>query len=299
MRVSKWGGLAGALAALLGAGAMAPAPVHAQDREPIIRALEIAGRGARIGVTVRDIDADESKQGKSGATGVVVDVVEPGGPADKAGMKAGDAITEFDGERIRSVVQFSRVVQETPAGRSVPAALSRGGQRVTVAVTPEQRSFSDDFGARLLDLPRAARAPRPPTPPAAPRTPRPPALLDPDMRFDMPGILRQGSGRRLGITLESIDDQLAEYFGVKEGVLVKSVQDGSSAQKAGIKAGDVITGINGTKVYDASDVNRAVERLEANGEYTVEIVREKKTQSLKGKVEPRDARGRTRTRAIL
>jgi len=82
-------------------------------------------------------------------------------------------------------------------------------------------------------------------------------------------------------------------------VLVKSVVDGSAAHKAGLKAGDVITGINGSKVYDAADLNRLIERVDANGEFAAEIVREKKTQSVKGKLETPETRPRARTRTIL
>ena len=283
MTVSRWGALAGAL--VLAAGAGAPVPVSAQDREGVARAFEIIGRGSRIGVSVEDLDDADAKQAKAG---VRVETVSPDGPADKAGIKVGDTITEFDGERVRSTLQFSRLVMETPPSRQVAVTLSRAGQRVSVNLTPERRSFSDDFGVRMLDMPRAV-----PARPLTPRPARPPvALPEP---FDLPGFQRFGSGRRLGITVESVDDQLAEYFGVKEGVLVKSVQDGSAAQKAGVKAGDVITGINGSKVYDASDLNRAIDRLETSGEFTAEIVRDKKTQSLKGKIEPRETRPRTRT----
>jgi putative serine protease PepD len=80
---------------------------------------------------------------------------------------------------------------------------------------------------------------------------------------------------------------------------VKSVQEGSAAQKAGIKAGDVITAINGAKVYESSDVNRAVERLETGAEFTLEVVRDKKTQSLKGKIEQPESRRRSGIRTIL
>jgi serine protease Do len=107
------------------------------------------------------------------------------------------------------------------------------------------------------------------------------------------------SGRRLGVTIESLDSQLAEYFGVKDGVLVKSVADGSSAQKAGLKAGDVITSINGTHVSETSDVNRALDRLENTGEFTLDVVRDRKPQTLKGKLEARDTRVRTRVRTII
>jgi serine protease Do len=291
MTLSRWGALAGAL--ILAAGAGTPAPLYAQNRDSVSRAFEFIGRGAQIGVTVEDLDDADAKQARSG---VRVDTVTPEGPADKAGIKSGDTITEFDGERVRSTLQFSRLVQETPPGRQVAVALLRGGQRTNVTVSPERRTWSDDFGVRMLDVPRSTRIPAP----ARPLTPRPP--LPPSVRpdvFDLPGMLRPGSGRRLGVTVEGIDDQLAAYFGVKEGVLVKSVLDDSAAQRAGLKAGDVITAINGSKVYDASDLNRALERVEGGAEFTAEIVRDKKTQSVKGKLEARDTRARARARTIL
>lgn len=278
MTVSRWGTLAGAL--LLAAPVTAPVPASAQDTEPIVRAFEFAGRGARIGVTVAEIEGDDAKQPKAG---VVVEVVSPGLPGEKAGMKTGDVITEFDGERVRSVIQFSRLVQETPPGRSVAVVLSRGGQRMTVNVTPESRSISDDFNMRLLDLPRAARIAPTPTPPAVPLA-------------VSPRLSGFGRGGRLGVTVESVDDQLAEYFGVKEGVLVKSVTADSVAQKAGLKAGDVITAINGSKVYELSDVSRLINRVEGDGSFTVDVMRDKKPLSLKGKVELPETRPRARAR---
>jgi len=288
MNAFKWGSLAGGLALVVVTAA--PAPAVAQDREPMIRAFDALGRGAQIGATVTDVEGNDAKQPKAG---VMVETVTPGGPADKAGVKAGDTITEFDGERVRSVMQFSRLVRETAPGSSVSTALSRGGQKVTVTITPEHRSLSDDFTFRYMDIPRVAPTPRTPTPPAVPRAVRP---FDDGAMTLLRGF---GSGRRLGITTESIDDQFAEYFGVKEGVLVKSVLDGSVAQKAGLKAGDVITSVNGTKVYDTSDVNRAMERLEASGDFTIEVMRDKKPQTLKGKLERRDTRVRTRVQTIL
>ena len=283
MTAIRWGALAGALVVVAGAGA--PAPVLAQDSTSLTRAFQFVGRGSHLGISVEDLDDADVKQTKGG---VKVETVTPDGPADTAGIKAGDTITDFDGERVRSTMQFSRLVQETPAGRQVAVALSRAGQRMNVTVTTEQRGWSDDFGVRMLDVPRAVR----PAVPRPPATPRPPAAL-PEF-FDTP-FMRPAGGRRLGVTVEGLDEQLAEYFGVKDGVLVKSVLADSAAQKAGIKAGDVITAINGSKVYDASDLNRALDRLESTGEFTAEIVRDKKTQSLKGKVEPRVSRSRVRT----
>jgi len=282
MIVKNWGALA---AALTLAGLTAPAPLLAQDSEPLLRAFEMVGRGAQVGVAESDISAEDAKQ----KSGVIVDTVSPDSPADKAGIKAGDAITEFDGERVRSVRQFTRLVQETNPGRAVPVTLSRGGQRVTVTVTPEQRS---DRLTRLLDVPGFYRGstPMPPRPPGTPRA------VVPEMR--VPGMLRLFGNRGLGLTIESLDDQLAEYFGVKEGVLVKSVLADSVAAKAGLKAGDVITAFDGRKIYETSDLTRAIERVGTSGDFTVEVMRDKKAQTLKGKIEPRETT-RARSRTIL
>jgi serine protease Do len=292
MKSSNWGALA---AAVVLAGLTAPPAAYAQGREPLVRALDIA-RGAYIGVTVHDADSTDAKEPTAG---VVIEVVTPGSPADKAGMKVGDAITEFDGERVRSTLQFSRLVRETPAGRSVQVILSRGGQRVPVTVTPDRSTFGDDFTMRLLDTPRARLAipPAPPEPPAAPRAPRPPAFASPGFPLDLFGRVRNTG--RLGITIEDLDTQLAEYFGVKDGVLVKSVGEDSFAAKAGLKAGDVITSINGRHVYDSSDITRALDRVENNGEVSLDVTRDRKTQTLKGKLETRETRSRTRVRTTV
>lgn len=297
MKVLNWGALAGAV--VLAAVTSPVAVVHAQTT--VLRAVE-AGRGARIGASVTTDDAIDNKEAKAG---VSLETVDPGGPADKAGMKAGDVVTDFDGECVRSLRQFLRLVQETTPGRSVPVVLSRAGQRVTVNVTPERAASlttmrrDDDFAMRFFETPRAI-PPVPPTPPsprAPARAPRPPSVFLTPTPFELLG--RVGNGRRLGIAIEDLDTQLAEYFGVKEGVLVKSVAADSVGATAGLKAGDVITGVNGRKVYDSPDVTRALERSEDNAEVTIEITRDRKTQSLKGKLEPRSTRARERFRTVV
>jgi serine protease Do len=276
-------------------GAATTATARTQDvaSAPVVRAMQLLGHGARIGVSVHDVESDAAKS----AAGVIVDEVRSGSPAEKAGIKTGDTIVEFDGERVRSVRQFTRLVQETPVGRGVSTVVVRNGSRVTMTVTPERSSALrpaeefdfDDFadGVRSWAYRVPPTPPAPARPPEAPRPPRPP-----DFDFDFGFFTRGG---RLGLSVESLTPQLSEYFGVKEGVLVRSVVDGSSAAKAGLKAGDVITAVNGAGVNDTSDVSRAIARLDEGDEFSLEIVRDKKTQTLKGKVEPRADRTRTRT----
>ena len=84
----------------------------------------IGDRGSRIGVSIRDLNDADLKAGKSG---VLIDDVLADGPAAPAGMKNGDIVTSFDGERVRSARQLARLVEETPAGRSVKAEVLRDG----------------------------------------------------------------------------------------------------------------------------------------------------------------------------
>ena len=272
-----------ALAGALVAVASAAAPVaHRQMTRPAAQVLSGFGRTSQLGVTVHDPDESDAK---SNAPGVIVDEVRENSPAEKAGIKSGDRIVEFDGERVRSARQFSRVVQETVPERSVPVVLSRGDQRVTLNVTPESGS---EFNLRLLETPQVWQTP---PLPATPRPPRPaPAPVAPAVPFGF-DVFRTS---RLGATIESLDGQLADYFGVKHGVLVKSVMEGSSAAKAGLKAGDVITAINGNHVDDPSDLTRGLRETDEGASLTIDIMRDRKPQTLKGKLEA-GSRARYRT----
>ena len=281
--------------------------VYGQAREDrVARAFELLpGGGSEIGVSIRDVDMkDASGRGAAVPPGVLVQDVTAGSPAESAGIKKGDIVVEFDGERVRSVRQFTRLVQETPPGRRVPAAVSRSGQRVTLTVEPRAgnpiRRLAEMDAARVL-RDYGGGFPAPPPPPAAPPNPAspsappppPPAPPAPEFPDIQSFIWRSDSG--LGITVTSLSDQLAEYFGVKKGVLVTAVRDNSAAQAAGFKAGDVVTALNGQEVSNPSDLRQRTERLRDGDEFTADVMREKKVVSLKGKIERRTTRGATRT----
>jgi serine protease Do len=192
---------------------------------------------------------------------------------------------EFDGERVRSARQFTRLVQETPPGRQVRAVVQRGTERVTLDVAPAQgggvRVFGDLDDLRRFDFEMVAPPP-PPTPPAPAAPPAPPRIPELGWLF--------GGGSRLGISTDQLTPQLAEYFGAKDGVLVRSVEEGSSAARAGLRAGDVIVAFNGERVTRVEDIRRQVQRLDQGGKYQVEILRDRKPLRLEGELEPRRER---------
>jgi len=289
MKAWKWAALVAALATAAGLGASFAPPVHAQKtRVAVPRALEIfGGSGSQIGVSIRDVEDDDAKTAKLPAPGgVVIEDVSEDSPASRAGMKKGDIVVEFDGERVRGVRQFTRLVQETTAGRKIQVSLLRDGQRVAVTVEPRDRDgfnvFSSGDDVRVLrDFGRSFEFAMPPARPVRPIPPEPPA---PPAAPGFPSFYWR-SGSNLGLTVGDLSSQLAEYFGTKEGALVTSVYDDSAAAKAGIKAGDVITSLNGAEVTDPSDLRRRIQRLENGDEFTVGIVRDKKPLTLKGKIE--------------
>jgi serine protease Do len=302
--MSLWKGaaLAAALTAAVGIGAAVLPPSHAQTSTRVTpKAVQIlSGRGSQIGVTIRDVEESDAKTGKLAATsGVLIEEVSEDSPAAKAGLKKGDVVVEFDGERVRSVRQFTRLVQETPAGRKIQTSVMRDGQKVNLSVEPREGGsfsyFGDGDKLSVLrdfagDFPFAVPAPAKPAPPATPMPPKPPLPAFPD--FD---TFVWRSGNSLGITVGDLSDQLAQYFGTKAGVLVTSVADNSAATKAGIKAGDVITSFNGTEVTSPSDLRRRIQGLQDGDEFTVGIVRDKKATTLKGKAETLRPRRTTRT----
>jgi serine protease Do len=303
MEFWKTAALSAALLGAAGAGAAMAPPAYGQSGSRVTapRAVEMFSTGgSRIGVTVADVDATDAKT----ATGALIEAVEEGSPAEKAGLKKGDVVVEFDGERVRSVRQFTRLVSETPAGRQVAVAVMRDGRRMSVNVEPRESSplrvFGDDSWQALEELrdyvrPMPVPAPAaPPAPPAPRRPPSPPRAARPPALEGFSWL----SGNQLGVTVNGLSDQLKDYFAAKDGVLVTSVAEDSAAAKAGVKAGDVIVSVNGSTVADPGDLRVQMQRLGANQEFTLNIVRDKKPMTLKGKTEESRARRSTR-RTIL
>jgi serine protease Do len=225
--------------------------------------------GSRIGVALRDIDADRASVIKLGdPRGVEVVGVEEGSPAEQAGIKTGDVLLSFNGETIMGAQQLGRLVAETPRGRKVKIEYWREGKASTLTViTAAPSSGTMTFNSPQLNFPRWNEAPQ-------------------TTSFPMAQFL--WTNPQLGIECEALssrdahDAQLAEFFGVSHGVLVRSVVKDSPAAKAGLRAGDVITQISDHSVDDPRDISSYLRQdRRVSRPFAVEVMREHKTLTMK------------------
>ena len=108
-------------------------------------------------------------------------------------------------------------------------------------------------------------------------------------RFDFDGEPFMAASRgRLGVRVQDLSEELAGYFGVKSGVLVAGVEADAPAAKAGVKAGDVITAVNGQAITDPGELRREVAKVEDGKTADLAVTRDKKALTLKVEVTARD-----------
>jgi serine protease Do len=252
-----------------------------------------------LGVGVAEVTPERAKALKVEERGVEITSVEADSPAAKAGLKTHDVVTEFNGQRVEGTEQFIRMVRETPAGRQVRLTISRESATHTLPATIGQRKgFGSGVGPGIGPgvMPQVDRE----------RMQRDVARAQKelqDLRGRMPDIPRPNMSWQsgmLGVEAESLADQLAEFFGVKEGVLVRSVIKDSAAAKAGLKAGDVITKVDDTKVASPREITSATRSLRSKKTFPVTVIRNRKEMTLSVTLEEsRPAtRSRSETRAL-
>lgn len=225
--------------------------------------LHRAGSLGYLGVGVVDLTDDRVKTLKlKDDSGVEVKRVDDGSPASKAGLKENDAILEVNGKTIDNIEQFQNTIGELQPGTKVNLTIWRDGRKKTVAATLAERPDSA-FPYLPPDSPNAPMPPMPPLPQAFGN-----AL--PAFPADAPAVGFYGA---------PLNSQMAQFLGVKEGVLVWEVAPGTAAEHAGLKAGDVVVKVNGTPVTNPREISGLV-RIGAKKTIVFTVVRNKKEMTL-------------------
>ncbi|HMD44177.1 MAG TPA: PDZ domain-containing protein [Candidatus Acidoferrum sp.] len=206
----------------------------------------LGNNGTWLGVETREVGSNDVKSLKLPAErGVLVGKIIPDSPAAKAGLKENDVIVEVNGQRVEGKAQFHRMIQEIPAGRTAQVTILRDGHQETLNVTLGS-SESNDLSHTFL------RSGSPGS-----FVVRVPELPDIENLEEMNVFGSMGMGRpRMGIDAEDLRGALGNYFGAPEGegVLVRNVFSGTPAEKAGLRAGDVITNMDGKRIRTISEL---------------------------------------------
>ncbi|MGH9521462.1 MAG: PDZ domain-containing protein [Terriglobales bacterium] len=237
----------------------APAP---RARGHVYRVTTVGESGSYLGVDVRNVDSDRAKELKlKSDQGVEITMVDQDGPAGKAGLQEHDVVVSFNGQNVQSAEQLRRMIRETKPGSAVPLGIVRDGQPQTLQVTLADRG----------KLYSHAMPPMAPMPPIRVRIPD----------VEVPSFVFSKSSRQTGAAVENLTRQLGDYFGVKdgEGVLVRSVDKGSKAEAAGLRAGDVIVRVDNERVSGPMEWSRLLRNHEA-GTVKLGILRDRREQTL-------------------
>jgi serine protease Do len=226
-----------------------------------------------LGVEIEEVTAERAKNLKLPAVrGVIVEEVEPDSPAGKAGLKQNDVILQYDGQTVEGTVQFRRLVRETPPGRNVKLAVDRDGETQTLSVEladrnayyeKRMRGTNHDFGRTF-------------------------AFSFPKFDVRGPETLWMNSGAPvLGIEAEDLTGQLGAYFRVPgdSGVLVRAVRSGTPAEKAGLKAGDVIVKLDGATVKSISALRDQLRAKRDQKSITLGVLRQGSELNVSVKIE--------------
>jgi serine protease Do len=232
--------------------------------------------GGFLGVYGEDITSENAARYRlNQPRGVGITQIIKDSPAEKAGLRKDDVILRLDSENVTSVRKLNRLVSEIAPDHSVRIAISRNGSEQEITATMGKRKNT----AFVRDL------------------------ISPESRsWKWEGPLTGGdtilnnnndltfmlsNSRRIGVSTLALTKQLADYFGIADGrgVLVTNVSEDGPAAKAGMKAGDVITAIDGEAIDSPGDISRVIGRKK-EGEVSLTVIRNKSQQTFR--VTPRE-----------
>lgn len=281
-----------------------PEPKKDKVIAPQTFSFSFDGDGGYLGVQTTEVTKENfAKFGLREVRGVVVEKVVENSPAAAAGIKDSDVIIRLNGEEIASTRKLTRLISEIDADHQVKVTVLRGGSEQEITATLGKRpgaffgdgsnfSFSTPGPLGKMNLDELKALPQfkefKDMKPLEPMAPLPLFKNFPDgefKSFSFPGGEGQafswafGSGRQIGVGVTDLTKQLAQHFGVEDGLLIDEVLENSAAAKAGLKAGDIIVEANGKAVKGQSDLVREV-NSKKEGDVQLTIVRDGKRQTI-------------------
>jgi serine protease Do len=259
------------------------------------------GGGGWLGISISDLSKSKVTELKlPDENGVLIVRVEKESPAEKAGLQPNDIIVQFNGIKILTTNQFTRMLRELLPDRTTSLVVLRGGTHKTFTVTlggrPHKSVLTVPGGEGDQPLPLDLDKLRQNLDNMKENI----RTWDWEFPGESLGLIFDPSQGRMGVNLESLTTQLGDYFGVKDGhgALVVSTQKESPADKAGLKAGDVIVGVDSKDITSPGDVARAV-RTKDEGDVEIRVLRERQSKAFKVHLEKRSTEPKVLRQRIM
>lgn len=211
-----------------------------------------------------DIAADYGLKGPG--TGVLVSGVTSESPADKIGLRENDIIVKINSAAITGPEELRTQLAKYKPADKVDLVYLRGGKEKKAAVELAEAPGGLRFGGKDWSGVK-------------------------DLALNIPSFEWQSKGEKApfaGIVTQELSEGLASYFAVEKGALISEVVEDSPAEKAGLKAGDVITKIGDMEVKSEGDVRKAIRQHEIGDEVDFFIRRDKTPMTIKVKLGERD-----------
>lgn len=268
------------LAVLLAGTSVALAKEFDQDRNDRPRSVTRSNSGF-LGVNLADVTSDVAGRLKlRQERGALVTSVIADTAAAKAGLQKDDVVIKWNGEAVESAGQLWRHIRETPVGRAVKLSVVREGREVEVNATMGDRG--DYLSRYRTNMTLMRDQLRDQTRQARDQLRDQARQVREQARQARQAVtrIRERRDYRMGISLQSMSPQLAEYFGLKDrnGALVVFVHPDTAAAKAGIKAGDVILSVGGETVESSYKVHQIL-RSKSEGPTEVKVMRDRQERT--------------------
>ena len=260
--------------------AIAPGGIHAQMSHiaQVIEApnpfVHTAAQGY-LGVLVGDVDSDSAPKLKLKETrGAVVTLIDHDAPAAQAGIRINDVLLEVNGQSVEGAEQFGRMMREISAGRKLKLLVSRDGGQQTITVQPvDPKPMEQDVWNKIDQGGSSFSSPTPSM-----------GILSGDNGGDAPtpGGFHMpffGSSLNVGVLVEPLTSQMADYLGIPNGLMVKQVARKSEAAASGLKAFDVILKVGAENISTMADWDRSL-RANKGKPVQITILRDRKQQTI-------------------